>query len=502
MDNTTSIELINIIPFNPLISKCQIKVCWVGPEANRNKSIITKEVATEMANSLPGSPIVGYYNEVTEDFEEHNKIIEISNGKIKLKPMTKPYGFVDLNAKVWFQKFEDYDGITREYLVTEGWLWTGQFPECKRVIEKGNNHSMELSEEYLDADWTKNINGKREFFIINEAIISKLCILGEEFTPCFEGSDIGAPKIEFSLEEDFKQQMFSMMEEIKSMLEKGGKSMYTTYAVEIGDSLWRTLYDYLIAKYPGQDEWCSKYRIEGIYEEGGQKFAILQDSATTDYFRLNFELNEENGFAASEELVAVEKTFTPSNQFSLEDYEAFVTSYAAEKKEENKDEEICPECGKPISECTCKKDDEEEKKKDYNLDEIPEYIEAVKNLNELTAQYNELKASAEVAAEELKVLKEFKAAIDKKEKEEMINSFYMLSDEDKKDVIDNIDNYSLNDIEAKLSILCVRNRVSFNLDDDNNQKDPISYGLNNDDDSDSNMPEWVRAIKDHVAENK
>lgn len=361
---------------------------------------------------------------------------------------------------------------------------------------------MELSEEYLDADWTKNINGKREFFIINEAIISKLCILGEEFTPCFEGSDIGAPKIEFSLEEDFKQQMFSMMEEIKSMLEKGGKSMYTTYAVEIGDSLWRTLYDYLIAKYPGQDEWCSKYRIEGIYEEGGQKFAILQDSATTDYFRLNFELNEENGFAASEELVAVEKTFTPSNQFSLEDYEAFVTSYAAEKKEENKDEEICPECGKPISECTCKKDDEEEKKKDYNLDEIPEYIEAVKNLNELTAQYNELKASAEVAAEELKVLKEFKAAIDKKEKEEMINSFYMLSDEDKKDVIDNIDNYSLNDIEAKLSILCVRNRVSFNLDDDNNQKDPISYGLNNDDDSDSNMPEWVRAIKDHVAENK
>ena len=55
-----------------------------------------------MANSLPGSPIVGYYNETIEDFEEHNKIISISNGQIKLKDNTRPYGFVDLNARVWF----------------------------------------------------------------------------------------------------------------------------------------------------------------------------------------------------------------------------------------------------------------------------------------------------------------------------------------------------------------------------------------------------------------
>jgi hypothetical protein len=55
-----------------------------------------------MANSLPGSPIVGYYNEATGDFEEHNRMIDISGGKIKFKDTTRPYGFVDLNAKVWF----------------------------------------------------------------------------------------------------------------------------------------------------------------------------------------------------------------------------------------------------------------------------------------------------------------------------------------------------------------------------------------------------------------
>ena len=102
----TPCEFINITPVNPLISKCEIKVCWVGDDANRTQSIITKDVATQMANSLPGSPIVGYYNEDKEDFEEHNRIIEIKNGKFKLKDTTRPYGFVDLNAKVWFQNFQ------------------------------------------------------------------------------------------------------------------------------------------------------------------------------------------------------------------------------------------------------------------------------------------------------------------------------------------------------------------------------------------------------------
>ena len=39
----TPCEFINVVPVNPLISKCQIKVCYVGDDPNRNKSIITKD---------------------------------------------------------------------------------------------------------------------------------------------------------------------------------------------------------------------------------------------------------------------------------------------------------------------------------------------------------------------------------------------------------------------------------------------------------------------------
>ena len=77
----------------------------------------------------------------------------------------------------------------------------------------------------------------------------------------------------------------------------------------------------------------------------------------------------------------------------------------------------------------------------------------------------------------------------------MIQRFYMLSDEDKKDVIDNIDTYSVDDIEAKLSVICVRNKVNFNLDEDNtNNNAPTVYSFNSGDE-DLTVPAWVKALQ-------
>jgi hypothetical protein len=53
---------------------------------------------------------------------------------IKFKSLTQPYGFVSPDAKVWFQLFDDTDDfgnvIQREYLMTTGYLWVKQYPEC------------------------------------------------------------------------------------------------------------------------------------------------------------------------------------------------------------------------------------------------------------------------------------------------------------------------------------------------------------------------------------
>ena len=41
------VEMIEVTPVNPLISKCQIKICYVGDAPNRNRSVITKETVLD-----------------------------------------------------------------------------------------------------------------------------------------------------------------------------------------------------------------------------------------------------------------------------------------------------------------------------------------------------------------------------------------------------------------------------------------------------------------------
>lgn len=492
----TPIEFINITPLNPLISKCQIKVCYVSDAPNRNRSVITKEVAKKMANSLPGCPIVGFYNEEKGDFEEHNRIIDISNGKFEIKDTTRPYGFVDLNAKVWFQKFLD-DGMTeREYMMTEGWLWTGQYPECRRILAHGNNQSMELDEDTLDAHWSKDGNGDPKFFIINEAIISKLCTLGESNEPCFEGANITAPTIQFAFEDGFKEQLFSMMNELKEYLNKGGEKVFTRYTVEIGDALWTALYSRV------EDA----YTIESVCEDGEQKFAVV--TADDKYYRLDFSIAEDGAIEFASEFTLLEE-YTPFKepQFDAAAVEEYAKSKKSDKKDEEEpkdngegEEEKCPKCGKPKSECECEDEDKEKGKKEkYNLDEIQEYVELSSKYSTLETDYNAAQEKIADLEAQINELTAFKKTIEKAEKEKMIDSFYMLSDDDKKDVVDNIDTYSLDDIEAKLSIICVRNKVSFNLDD--NKNDGITtYNLDGGVPADETVPAWVKALRSVASE--
>lgn len=163
------------------------------------------------------------------------------------------------------------------------------------------------------------------------------------------------------------------------------------------------------------------------------------------------------------------------------------------KKKKEFSEEVCPKCGKPVSECTCKKE--------YSLEEIPEYIQLKTEFSALQGKYDDLIGQMNTLTQSLTSLQEFKTVADKKEKLAMIDQFYMLSDKDKEDVVKNIDTYSLEDIENKLSVICFRNKVNFNAEENNaedkdnaqeEKKDPTTYNLNGLENN--SVPAWVRAV--------
>jgi len=113
------------------------------------------------------------------------------------------------------------------------------------------------------------------------------------------------------------------MQEI--LTNEGGTPVFNTYAVEIGESLWSAIYDYIWAKFGPNEEYCPKYSIDGIFEEGTQKFAILRDRKNLTYHRLNFSINEANGFVPAEALEAVAPEYKPLDnpQFAAEAVAAY-----------------------------------------------------------------------------------------------------------------------------------------------------------------------------------
>ena len=137
-----------------------------------------------------------------------------------------------------------------------------------------------------------------------------------------------------------------------------------------------------------------------------------------------------------------------------------------------------------------------------NESEPSEVTDYSAEIEELKASLEQAKSDYETLKAETDSLREFKLSIEKKEKEDMIAGFYMLNDEDKKDVVDNIDKYSLDEIEAKLSVICVRNKVSFSLDNETEEpKQGFTFNLNTAvENSNEEIPEWIKAVQETANE--
>ena len=465
------LEFVNIQPLNPLISKCEIKVLYTGK--NRNRSYISKEVATKMANSLPGTPIVGQYFYQTGDFGDHGEEeLVIDDRGLRFIKSTVPYGFVATDAKVWWQNFVDKDGVEREYLLTEGYLWTGRYPDCKRIIEKGNHQSMELDRDSLvgewskiSGEWSKFENDEHEYFIISDAVFSALCILGEDVEPCFEGANITKKGgIMYSLDRDeFKEKMLDFMADLKDALNnlgyEGGKQV---------ENLNNPTIETPVVETP---------EVETVVEPIVEEETVVEEVVETPE--------------------AVEGAEVAEVEESSEEVEE---EFAKKKEEGEANEEDSNSEDKKESDS---KEDDKEKKKNYSLEEVVEYQELLTKYAELEGQFNAIAEELNSIKPEYNKLKEKAIEAEEKAKEDMINSFYMLSEEDKAEVRANKANFSLEDIEAKLSVICVRKKVNFDLEESSKNEDNTETPITtfNVGDSHDATPAWLRAV-DAVAKNR
>lgn len=413
-------EFVNLAEdaLNPGISKADVKVLYLGE--NRNGSFINKETAMKMSETLRACPIVGAYRKDIDDFGDHGEIIHIENGEITFDCATVPYGFVAPDAKVWFKEFTDYDEfgntVNREYLMTTAYLWTGQYPEIERCVKEGMGQSMELDGKSIDGHWAENSESGIEFFIINDASFTKLCVLGDGVEPCFEGASVEAPNIsdKFS-KEGFTTTLYNMMNELKFALAEN--------AEKTDDS-------------------------ESAKEEETTDFAEKQEEVeeTADE-AVEFAENAEESTESTESAEVVEENLDKESDFSANTEEEKESEEVVENTEESTDNEFV--------------------EKDAEIETLKSEIAS------LQEKYSLLETEAEE-------LRSYKASRISADKDALINKYNMLSDDDKAEIVANKDSYSYEEIESKLALLYVKKNVDFDDQDEEvpvSNETTLTFGL-------------------------
>lgn len=201
------------------------------------------------------------------------------------------------------------------------------------------------------------------------------------------------------------------------------------FAIDIGN-LWCTIYNILETKYP-DDDYGSIYRIEGIYEEDTQKFAIIYRKDETTMYRLDITIENDN-IVLGEDIVEVEKTYVEQGnvkKFSDENIDSKYKLFndtekdvIMEEKEQNKEmaqdnkEEQPKEgetkemgCGetKAMADEESKEEEKEEKpqeeEKKFSLDVYVDQVAMLAMLEKETEQNKELaeKVMKQMSANEI-----------------------------------------------------------------------------------------------------
>ena len=448
-------EFIDLKPFNPLISECQIKVMYLGK--NRNGSYIDKNTAIQMANSLPGTPIVAAWRKDVEDFGDHGHVITIEDGEVKFACKTIPYGFVSPDARVWFQKFVDTDEFgnetEREYMMTTGYLWTGQFEEVKKAIQEGQPQSMELDDKSLNGHWANDSESGMDFFIINDAMFSKLCILGDDVEPCFEGASVTALENNFGNEKEFARTLYSMIRELQDAIgnREGGLNMPEDFTVT----------------------------------SEGEQIETVEEAVEVE---VQAEAEEAQEVEEEVEAVAAEEPDVETEHTVMTDADSETSEEFVEKKNDADSE----------SEPT----EEEDKNEEDGADE--DIVDSKKKRCSLESEEDKF-AAIEAELEELRA---FKRAVENKEKDALIDKYHMLSAEEKADVVAHKEEYTLEQIDEKLALIYVRNNVDFSTVDGHPAEEVsesghdtglLSFSL---DDSSANAGEPVDEIQRSLREMK
>jgi hypothetical protein len=174
-------------------TKAKLKVFYIGETPDHR--LFTKDFSDKVIQTLPLTPVVGFYSEEDEDFKGHNSIQYV-------------YGVVPDAAEMSYEKDEE-SGNT--FFVTDVVLYTERKDNIGKVANKiiGKQHSLELDPDSLKYKINRDTQGRFMNIEFLEGKFVGLSVLGDNETPAFTGSGF------FSINKDLE-----LMTECKDKFDK------------------------------------------------------------------------------------------------------------------------------------------------------------------------------------------------------------------------------------------------------------------------------------------
>lgn len=429
----------NLEKYNETISKGRCRVFY--KYGNRNGTYITDEFAETLLSSIPYTPVKGIYEEEDGDYTDHGTAR--SQGRI--------YGIVPENPNVAWETHLDEDGVERTYACVDVLIFTGLYTEANNIIGKGQ--SMEIYPKSIKGDW-KIIEGKK-YFVFEQGHFLGLQVLGDVTEPCFEGAAF------FSLYEELKK-MLSQVEQFNLNLHNGGKTKMVNYKLS-DDAKFSALWSLLNLNYNQEGNWLVEYDICAVYDN----YAVVRNYAEGIYERVYYTKNDETDSVSidSREQCFImdvseseKKTLEAVQALNGGNYEKLDENFSAAVEGAGQVEGL----NNTISELNDTISTLNETNSNFET-KIGELNESIATLtterDDANTQLNDANVTINSLNEQIGELNSFKAEIEKKEKEAVVNKYTALLDAE---VIAKyeLDKYSAKDLDKELAYELVSTNTS------------------------------------------
>lgn len=265
---------------NDLVTHVKLRVFYQG--LTKDRRLFTEEFSNKLLASLPQTPVVGYWDETTEDFLGHNHTQFI-------------YGYVPENAKFGFET--DPDGT--KWAVTEVVLFTGRGDNIGKVAQKiiGKKHSLELDSGSMKYAVKRNPDGQMQHIELQDGKFVGLSVLGDNQTPAFEGSSFFTENVKVcelgKCVTEIKDKFSTFLSNTDNQI--GGEDVKTEETNNVSAEILTELQKFMRVT---EDE-MAKSIMKAAYEKYGENIFVVQwssvddmivfmDMADGNYYRVKF----------------------------------------------------------------------------------------------------------------------------------------------------------------------------------------------------------------------